>query len=90
MVRGVEGEHLNSVVWADGRYVAVGLRATYISTSAHEWDRRVNTQAPHAAVHGSGVFVGARWKGTLLGSADGIEWRLAHTCDHHAEAVAAR
>ena len=60
MVRGVEGEHLNSVVWADGRYVAVFIVATHISISIHGLDRRINTDALYTYVYGSGVFVGAR------------------------------
>ena len=53
-VRGAEGEHLNSVVWADDRFVAVGPGATYISPDGLTWERRPNADAPVTFCYGRG------------------------------------
>jgi hypothetical protein len=85
---GEEGEHLNSVVWAKDRFVAVGQGATYTSTDGTTWKRTPNSDAPLTVAYGNGIFVGANWKGRLLRSDDGVEWREVHKCQHHIEAVA--
>jgi hypothetical protein len=85
---GEEGEHLNSVVWAGERFVAVGQGATYISADGKTWRRTANSGAPLTVAYGGGVFVGASWKGRLLRSEDGVAWREVHKCPHHIEAVA--
>lgn len=86
--KGEEGEHLNSVVWAKDRFVAVGVGATYISPDGLKWERNANDTAPITMVYGAGVFVGPRWKGRLVRSADGIKWDEVHKAEHHIEAVA--
>lgn len=85
---GEEGEHLNAVVWAGDRFVAVGQGATYLSTDGKTWKREANTDAPLTVAFGGGVFVGANWKGRLLRSTDGITWREVHKCEQHVEALA--
>jgi hypothetical protein len=87
-VRGEEGEHLNSVVWAGDRFVAVGAGATYSSPDGAKWTRAPNRDAPLAVAYGRGVFVGAAWKGRLLRSADGVRWEEVHKSPHHVEALA--
>lgn len=87
-VRGREGEHLNTVVWADDRFVAVAPGATFVSPDGLTWDRRPNTDAPVTFCHGRGAFVGARWKGRILRSADALRWDEVHRAGHHVEAVA--
>ena len=42
---GEEGEHLNSVLWAGGRFVAVGQGATYFSPDGVNWTRKQNKDA---------------------------------------------
>ena len=39
-VRGREGEHLNAIVWADDRFVAVAPGATFLSPDGQAWERR--------------------------------------------------
>lgn len=85
---GEEGEHLNSVVWAKDRFVAVSPAATYFSTDGAKWVREVNEKAPQFFCYGNGVFVGVAWKGKLLASRDGIKWTETMKCDRHVEAVA--
>ncbi len=85
---GEEGEHLNSILWARDRFVAVGAGATYTSTDGKTWQRQANTNAPQTATYGAGVYVGATWKGRLLHSADGVAWREVHKCEEHIEAIA--
>jgi len=85
---GEEGEHLNSVLWAGDRFVAVGQGATYTSRDGAAWSRAPNRDAPLTVAHGRGVFVGAAWKGRLLRSADGVAWEPAFKADHHVEALA--
>jgi hypothetical protein len=85
---GEEGEHLNSVVRAGGRFVAVGAGATYESADGRAWDRRPNRDAPLAVAYGSGVFVGARWKGRISRSTDAVEWAQVFQSDRHVEAIA--
>jgi hypothetical protein len=87
-LRGEEGEHLNSIVWADSRFVAIGAGATYISPDGKEWQRQRNADAPLTVAYGNGLFVGATWKGKLLRSSDGINWEQVHKHEHHLEAVA--
>ncbi len=87
-LRGPEGEHLNSVVFTGQQFVTVGAGATYFSPDGKEWQRTPNHDAPTTAVFGGGVFLGAAWKGRLLRSTDAVEWREAHKCEHHVEAVA--
>ncbi len=86
---GNEGEHLNAVVWAKDRFVAVGAGVTYTSADGLKWGASANANAPVAVAYGGGGFVGVRWKGRLLWSADGIRWEETHRADRHLEAVAA-
>jgi hypothetical protein len=85
---GEEGEHLNSIVWAGDRFVAVGMGATYTSADGATWKRNPNKDAPLNMTYGNGVFVGLNWRGRILRSSDGIEWTQVHKCDFHLEAVA--
>jgi len=82
----VEGEHLNAVVWANDRFVAVGAGATYFSADGRKWERKPNADAPVA--FGDGVFVGAKWKGRLMRSLDAVKWEEVHRAERHVEAVA--
>jgi len=85
---GEEGEHLNSVVWAKDRFVAVGAGATFSSKDGVKWERATNADAPVSVAYGAGVFVGPRWKGRLMRSTDAVKWEEAYKADHHLEAVA--
>jgi hypothetical protein len=85
---GEEGEHLNAVVWAKDRFVAVGAGATYTSPDVLKWERSATTGAPVGVVYGAGVFVGPRWKGRLVRSTDGVKWEEVHAAEHHIETVA--
>src|SRR5262249_39677082 len=87
-VRGEEGEHLNSVVFAKDRFVPVGAGATYISAEGERWERLPNENAPQVAAYGAGTFIGAAWKGRLFVSTDGVKWKETHKADRHVEAVA--
>jgi photosystem II stability/assembly factor-like uncharacterized protein len=85
---GEEGEHLNSIVWTGEQFVAVGQGATYTSPEGRTWKRTPNHDAPLTVVHGKGVFVGANWRGRLLLSRDGVEWKQVHKCEEHVEMLA--
>lgn len=85
---GEEGEHINSVLWAGERFVAVGQGATYFSADGLKWDRVANTDAPLIAVYGGGQFVGANWRGRILCSDDAVGWSEVFKADHHVEALA--
>jgi hypothetical protein len=85
---GEEGEHLNSVVWAEDRFFAVGQGATYSSPDGVEWKRLENRDAPLTVAFGNGLFVGANWKGRILTSRDGVDWTQVHKAEHHIESVA--
>jgi hypothetical protein len=91
-VRGFEGEHLNSIVFAEEKFVAIGAGATYISADGRAWERHANSKAPTTAIFGTisgkGVFVGALWKGQIVTSTDGITWQESHKNEHHLEAIA--
>jgi hypothetical protein len=87
-VRGREGEHLNAIVWADNRFVAVAPGATFLSPDGRDWVRVPNTDAPLTFCHGRGMFLGARWKGRLLHSTDAVRWHEVQKCPQHVEAVA--
>jgi hypothetical protein len=86
--RGPEGEHLNSVVWTGKVFAAIGAGATYFSADGEKWERKPNKNAPVCATFGDGVFVGARWKGRILRSIDGIEWNEILKMANHVESVA--
>jgi hypothetical protein len=85
---GEEGEHLNSVVFAGGKFVAVGAGTTYVSADGTKWERHTNENAPQVVAYGSGVFVGAAWKGRLFTSPDGLKWKETHKAERHVLAVA--
>jgi hypothetical protein len=85
---GEEGEHLNSIIWAGDRFVAIGMGATYLSSNGVNWKREKNSDAPTTAAYGRGVFVGANWKGRLMRSTDGIEWKQVHKSEQHVESIA--
>jgi hypothetical protein len=87
--QGEEGEHLNSILWAGDRFVAVGQGATYVSPDGVEWKRIENKDAPLAAAWGGGLFVGTSWKGRILTSKDAVAWTQVHKADHHLESLAA-
>jgi hypothetical protein len=84
---GEEGEHINVVLWTGEQFVAVGLGATFFSADGRRWERKRNELAPLTAAYGNGCYVGTRWKGLLVHSADAIVWREQHRCDRHVEAV---
>lgn len=71
---GEEGEHINAMLWDGKQFVGVGLGATYTSHDGITWQRHDNTNAPTRAVFGNGIFVGSRYRGRLLVSADAITW----------------
>jgi hypothetical protein len=85
---GEEGEHLNSVLFAGGTFVAVGAGATYTSPDGEKWERVANESAPQVAAHGGNVFIGAAWKGRLFASPDGVKWAETHKAPRHILAVA--
>jgi len=85
---GEEGEHLNTIVWAKDRFVAIGAGATFFSPDGITWERKANENAPQTAVYGNGVFVGALWKGRLLLSKDAVKWNEVHKAEKHVEALA--
>ena len=84
---GEEGEHLNAIVWAKDRFVAIGAGVTFVSQDGEKWERHVNRNAPTAVVYGGGLFVGCRWKGRLLTSTDGIQWEETLQAEQHVEAI---
>ena len=47
----------------------------------------VNKNAPPFATFGGGVFVGTAWRGRLLRSSDGVDWKDVHKCEQPVEAV---
>jgi hypothetical protein len=85
---GEEGEHLNSIVWAKDRFLAVGAGVTMTSADGRKWERHDNRDAPLTMAWHDGVFVGSRWKGRLMRSTDGIAWEETAKREHHAEAIA--
>ncbi len=86
-MRGEEGEHLNSLVWAGDRFVAVGAGATSCSPDGTTWQREPNTGAPVTVVFGKHLFVVANRKGLLLRSTDGVKWAQTYPAEHHFAAV---
>ncbi|WP_020471141.1 WD40/YVTN/BNR-like repeat-containing protein [Zavarzinella formosa] len=84
---GDEGEHMNSIVWAKDRFVAVGAGATYFSADGKMWERKPNKNAPQFATHGNGLFVGVAWKGRLFTSKDAITWTETFKSDKHIEGL---
>ena len=86
-IRGNEGEHLNSIVFTGKEFVAIGAGATYFSPDGKMWKRTPNKNAPTFATFGGGVFVGTSWRGRLLRSADGVDWKDVHKVEHPIEAV---
>jgi hypothetical protein len=87
---GEEGEHLNAIVWAGDRFVAVGAGVTYLASDGVTWERRTNQDAPLTTAFGDGRFVGTNWRGRIMVSEDGIQWRQVHKAEQHLEAVTFR
>src|SRR5262249_18715427 len=86
--RGKEGEHLNSIVFAAGRFVAVGLGVTFISPDGKTWTRSSNENAPIGCIFGNGAFIGAAWKGRILRSTDALAWKEVAKLPHNIEGLA--
>jgi len=86
---GPEGEHLNSVVWAESRFVAIGQGATYFSADGNTWERKENKDAPLTACYGKGSFLGVAWKGRILRSTNALTWKEVFKSEQHFEAIAA-
>lgn len=84
---GEEGQHLNTILWADDRFVAIGTGVTYTSTDGSTWQQHANDNPPLSATYGDGVFVGAAWKGRMLHSTDAVRWRQVFKCAQHVEAL---
>lgn len=87
-VRGAEGEHLNSVVYAADRFVAIGSGVTFTSADGRRRERHAAEGGPQVAAFGNGVFVGASWRGRLFRSDGGVRWRETQKSDQHVGAVA--
>jgi len=84
---GEEGEHLNSIIWASNRFVAIGPGATFTSENGQTWQRHANKNAPLTVAFGNDIFIGANWRGRLLRSTDAIVWEEVHKAEHHLEAL---
>jgi hypothetical protein len=84
---GEEGEHLNSIVWTGERFIAVGAGATYTSADGAAWKREPNRDAPLTVAFGSGVFLGASWRGRISISTDAVHWKQVYKSDHNIEAL---
>lgn len=84
---GDEGEHINSILWAENRFTAIGQGATWISPDGKSWEKKPNHDAPHTAVYGPGFFIGLNWKGRILHSADALQWNEVHRSEHHLETL---
>lgn len=68
---------LNSVVWGEDRYVAVGVQGTILmSTDGSFWQQQVSgtTGTLQDAAWGGGAFVAVGQSGTVLRSLDGASW----------------
>lgn len=85
---GEEGEHLNTILWADDHFVAIGAGVTFLSPDGTTWERKANVNAPLVAAYGDKTFVGAKWRGRLLRSTDGITWEETLKAEQPVEAVA--
>lgn len=85
---GEEGEHLNSIVWAGDRFVAVGMGATFFSPDGVNWTRKDNKDAPLTMTWGKGIFVGANWRGRILRSTDAVDWKQVYKSEFNFEALA--
>lgn len=72
---GEEGEHINSIFFDGKQFVGVGLGATYFSPNGRSWKRVVNDDAPYLVTYQNGLYVGAKWKGKIYTSRDGIKWQ---------------
>jgi len=84
---GEEGEHLNSILWAGDRFVAVGMGATYTSPDGTTWKRESNKNAPLTVAYGNNQFIGSNWRGRILRSTDALDWREVFKAEHHIEAI---
>lgn len=87
---GREGEHINSVVWVEDRFVAVGLGATFLSPDGRRWERFDNTDAPFSVVHSRGLYLGCNWRGRIFTSTDAVTWKQSAVFEHHVEGLIAR
>ena len=85
--RANEGEHLNSIIFANGHFVAIGAGVTFKSYDGEKWERQENQGAPLICAYGAGAFVGLDWKGRILHSPDGVQWKEVYKCPHNLEAV---
>ena len=85
---GEEGEHLNSILWAGDRFVAIGIGVTYFSPDGVTWQRQPNQDAPFGVAFGNGAFVGTNWKGRILHSTDAVAWQQVYKCANHVDSVA--
>ncbi|MCX7666270.1 MAG: hypothetical protein N2112_12060 [Gemmataceae bacterium] len=85
---GEEGEHLNSIVFAKDRFVAVGPSVTYFSKDGKTWTSQANKNAPTFFCYGNGKFLGIAWKGKILFSDDALTWKEVAKFDQHIEAIA--
>lgn len=84
---GDEGEHINTVVYAKDRFVAIGAGGTYFSPDGKNWERKPNKDAPQLTTYGAGLFVGAAWKGRVLVSTDAVTWKETYKSPQHIEGL---
>ena len=52
------------------------------------WQRQPTRNGPTSVAFGAGSFVGTRWKGRIVHSADAADWREVHKADYQIEAAA--
>jgi len=84
---GLEGEHINSVLWTGSAFVGIGDGATYASQDGKAWERVPNKNAPTFATYGNGLFVGISYKGIIRISRDAIEWEQVHKAKYNFETI---
>jgi len=88
--KGQEGEHIGSIIVANGIFVGMAPGATYFSEDGREWKRIANNRAGAGAVkiaYGDGVFVGAQYRGQLLTSRDALTWTETDKIDQDILAI---
>ncbi len=69
----------SSIIWADGKYVAVGNQFVGVSSDGVSWNTERIIENPsdgylYGVAYGNSVFVAVGSSGTVLTSPDGITW----------------